>query len=59
VRELVNGQVDPARHVVYWDGKDESGVPVSSGIYFVTMYARSIEEQGKEFTMTRKMILLK
>jgi hypothetical protein len=59
VRELVNGQVDPARHVVYWDGKDESGVPVSSGIYFVTMYARSIEERGKEFTMTRKMILLK
>jgi hypothetical protein len=59
VRELVNGQVDPARHVIYWDGKDESGVPVSSGIYFVTMYARSIEEQGKEFTMTRKMILLK
>jgi hypothetical protein len=59
VRELVNGQVDPAKHVVYWDGKDESGVSVSSGIYFVTMYARSIEEQGKEFTMTRKMILLK
>jgi len=59
VRELVNGQVDPARHVVYWDGKDESGVRVSSGVYFVTMYARSLEDEKREFTMTRKMILMK
>jgi len=59
VRELVNGQVDPARHVVYWDGKDECGVRVSSGVYFVTMYARSLEDEKREFTMTRKMILMK
>ncbi len=59
VRELVNGRVDPARHVVYWDGRDENGAMVSSGVYFVTIYASSLEEHGREFTMTRKMILVK
>jgi hypothetical protein len=59
VKEIYSGAVDPNRYSVYWDGKDENGVSVASGIYFVTMYARSLEEQGREFTMTRKMILMK
>jgi len=59
VREIYSGAVDPNRYSVYWDGKDENGTSVASGIYFVTMYARSLEEQGREFTMTRKMILMK
>ncbi len=59
VKEIYSGAVDPNRYSVYWDGRDENGVSVASGIYFVTMYARSLEEQGKEFTMTRKMILMK
>jgi hypothetical protein len=59
VKEIYSGTVDPNRYSVYWDGKDENGLSVASGIYFVTMYARSLEEQGREFTMTRKMILMK
>jgi hypothetical protein len=59
VKEIYSGAVDPNRYSVYWDGKDENGLSVASGIYFVTMYARSLEEQGREFTMTRKMILMK
>ncbi len=59
VKELYNGAVDPNKYQVYWDGKDEDGTPVASGVYFITMYARSLEENGKEFTMTRKALLMK
>jgi len=36
----------------YWDGKNESGEEVSSGIYFYTM-------QAGDFSAVRKMIILK
>lgn len=36
----------------YWDGKDNYGDPVGSGLYFYTIYA-------DDFVATRKMILLK
>ena len=37
---------------VYWDGKNEVGEPVASGIYFITLTANN-------FTTTRKMLLMK
>ncbi len=37
---------------VYWDGKDETGIPVASGVYFYCIKAG-------DFTDTRKMIILK
>ena len=37
---------------IYWDGKNEVGEPVASGIYFYTLTA-------EDFTATRKMLLMK
>ena len=37
---------------VHWDGKNENGEPVSSGIYFYTLTTG-------DFTATRKMLILK
>ncbi len=58
VRTLVEANLDPGRKSVRWDGKDDMGNPVGSGVYFYTMYAKSLED-GREFTMTRKAILMK
>ena len=55
---MVEANLDPGRKSVKWDGRDEQGNPVGAGVYFYTMYARSLED-GREFTMTRKAILMK
>jgi len=52
VRTAVNEHLEAAYHSVVWDGKDASGVSVSSGVYFYKM------EAGK-YTSTKKMILMK
>jgi len=33
IRELVSGDVTPGVHSVFWDGRDENGSPVSSGVF--------------------------
>jgi hypothetical protein len=52
VRTLVNGPMERERHQLVWDGMDNSGVPVSSGIYFYRL-----ETAG--FRDTRKMAVLR
>jgi hypothetical protein len=52
VRILVNDQIPPGRYTVEWDGKDQNGQSVSSGIYFYRL-------RGRGFTETRKMLLIK
>lgn len=37
VRTLVQGTRAPGRHLVRWDGRDDSGAIVSSGVYFVRL----------------------
>jgi hypothetical protein len=36
VRELVRGSMAPGSYVTLWDGRDEHGVPVRGGVYFVS-----------------------
>jgi hypothetical protein len=52
VRTLVNEVREAGRHVVRWDGKNETGQAVASGMYFTRMEAES-------FSATQKMTLLK
>jgi len=52
VKQLVRDQISTGQHSVSWNGKDDTGNSVSSGIYFYKMKA------GKH-QKTRKMILMK
>jgi NAD-dependent SIR2 family protein deacetylase len=48
----VNQSLDRKRHTVVWDGRDDAGVSVSSGVYFYRLEAGS-------FSTTRKMVVMK
>lgn len=52
VRSLVNDVRNAGNHSVVWDGKDNNGNTVSSGIYYYKMTA------GK-YSSTKKMIMMK
>ncbi|MDP3024368.1 MAG: S8/S53 family peptidase [candidate division Zixibacteria bacterium] len=52
VRTLINGILDAGSHSITWDGKNETGSVVASGIYFYRLNA------GDQ-VMTKKMSLLK
>ena len=52
VRELVDEPQEPGYKMIRWDGKDDSGVEVSSGVYFYRIAAG-------DFMKSKKMILLK
>ncbi|MEZ4649477.1 MAG: FlgD immunoglobulin-like domain containing protein [Candidatus Eisenbacteria bacterium] len=50
VRTLVNGQLEAGRHEVIWNGRDDRGLEVSSGIYF---YRLSTSEGARIQKVTR------
>jgi len=52
VRELLNERKDKGVHKVTWDGRDNSGIKLSSGIYFLKVEAE--ENKAK-----RKLILIR
>jgi hypothetical protein len=52
VRTLVNGAVASGRHVVAWDGRNQAGVSVASGVYCCRL-------QGGKKTLTRKMAVIR
>ncbi|HQC31418.1 MAG TPA: T9SS type A sorting domain-containing protein [Candidatus Cloacimonas sp.] len=52
VRYLVNELKNAGNYTVIWNGKDEQGKNVSSGIYFYRM-------QTKNYSATQKMMLMK
>ena len=52
VASLVNGQQSAGFKTLHWDATNQSGMPISAGLYIYTI-------QAGEFNQTRKMILLK
>ena len=53
----VAGRYLSKNRAAYWDGCNQLGEPVSSGIYFYTFIAES--ERSKWLPQTRKMVILK
>ena len=52
VHSLVNGVYSPGKHSAVWNGHDDNGVSVGSGVYFYRMTTG-------EYSETKKMILMK
>ena len=52
VIKLFDGQLSTGQHMVQWHGKDQSGRPVSSGLYF---YQLATEKK----TLVGKMIMMR
>ena len=52
VRELVSGRMSAGYHSIAWDGRDDSGQPVSSGAYLYRLEAVGRSE-------AKKMLLLR
>ena len=53
IRTLVNSEKSEGEYNVVWDGKDDSGASVSSGVYFY-----QLTSQG-EVKYRNKMLLVK
>ncbi len=52
VNRIVEGDYKAGRHTIVWNGEDNNGSQVSSGVYFYKM-------QSGTYTKTKKMILMK
>ncbi|GAB4344031.1 MAG: hypothetical protein Kow0037_32470 [Calditrichia bacterium] len=52
VRTLLSGLTEAGRHELEWDGRNDAGVPVVSGIYFYRL-------QTEKVTHVRQMLLVK
>jgi flagellar hook assembly protein FlgD len=52
VRELTDGKLTAGKHTAVWDGKDDSGNAVSSGVYMARL-----ESGGK--SAVAKMVMMK
>jgi hypothetical protein len=52
VRSLNNKWLPTGSHRLIWNGKDQQGIPVSTGVYIYRL-------QSQKFQQTRKMLLLK
>ncbi len=52
VKTLASGEHEAKRHTVYWDGTDENGQNVSTGMYFYQLV-------GKDFVSSKKMVYIK
>ena len=56
VKRLIQNNYSPGVYSVYWDGEEESGEKIASGIYF---YRLSYYKNNLTKTITKKMMIVK
>lgn len=59
VRTLVDESKDAGYHRIVWDGKDDLGIGVASGIYLYRIDVTSQNAQSKSFSAVKKLTLLR
>ena len=59
IKQLVDGSKSAGFYTAHWDGRDKSGQPVISGMYFYRIAAHSEEGEEQSFVDIKKMILIK
>lgn len=52
IKTLVTGYMRAGTHTLHWNGRDEAGMPIASGIYFYRL-------KTETFDQTMKMVLMK
>lgn len=58
VRTLVNDIVNPGTYTVVWNGGDNKGVHLASGVYFVRISADAVGASAAQFVQVRRMLML-
>jgi hypothetical protein len=59
VRTLVDASMQAGYHAATWDGRNDGGDPVATGVYIYRIEARPVTGGAREFVNVRKMLLLK
>lgn len=59
VRSLIKGFISAGYHTLDWNGRDEAGQLVASGIYFYRLEAKAKDMASQPFMDVKKMILMK
>ena len=59
IKELLNETRSSGEHKTSWNGKDDYGNTVPSGVYFITMKANTVNSKAGCFQKTIKAVLLK
>jgi len=54
IKTLVSAHVSAGKHSIVWNGDDESGKPVSSGVYFY-----KFRTESGNYSSSKKMLLMK
>jgi hypothetical protein len=57
VKEVVHDRFEVGRYSIVWDGRNESGLSVASGVYFVRMQAS--DGRQSSFVKVTKMVLVR
>ena len=62
VARLARGEYYPGRYSVVWDGRNDQGLQMPSGMYYIRMTAAGRPSGGSEparYSAVRKMVMMK